>query len=70
MALQPSDNLLVITREFLNPDVVSFGVLLRRRLHEFGNINTMKPKEPATTGKSLNATSPGFSIEPRFYILT
>jgi len=44
MLLLPLDDLLAITREFLNPDVSRSGLSRCLRRHEVGNLNALKPK--------------------------
>ncbi len=60
MLLLPLDDLLAITREFLNPDVSRSGLSRCLRRHEVGDLNALKPKEPAATGKGFKAYEPGF----------
>jgi transposase InsO family protein len=60
MLLLPLDDLLAITREFLNPDVSRSGLSRCLRRHEVGSLNALKPKEPAATGKGFKAYEPGF----------
>ncbi len=60
MLLLPLDDLLAITREFLNPDVSRSGLSRCLRRHEVGNLNGLKPKEPAATARGFKAYGPGF----------
>ena len=60
MLLLPLDDLLAITREFLNPDVSRSGLSRCLRRHGVGNLNALKPKEIATTSKEFKTYEPGF----------
>ena len=60
MLLLPLDDLLAITREFLNPHVSRSGLDRCLRRHGVGNLNALKPKEPATARKGFKAYQPGF----------
>jgi hypothetical protein len=54
------DDLLAVTREFLNPDVSRSGLdrCLRRR--GVSNLNALRPKTPAEPRKAFKAYEPGF----------
>lgn len=60
MLLLPLDDLLAITREFLNPDVSRSGLSRCLRRHGVGNLNEMRPKEAAAAIKGFKAYEPGF----------
>jgi transposase InsO family protein len=60
MLLAPLDDLLAITREFLNPNVSRSGLDRCLRRHGVGNLNALKPKEPAATRKGFKTYQPGF----------
>lgn len=60
MLLLPLDGFLAITREFLNPPVSRFGLDRYLRRHGVGNLNALKPKEPANALKGFKAYQPGF----------
>ena len=54
MLLLPLDDLLAITREFLNPDVSRSGLSRCLRRYEFGDLNALKPKEPLEAERKLS----------------
>jgi hypothetical protein len=54
------DDMLAITREFLNRDVSRSGLPRCLRRHEVGDLNALKPKELTVTGKCFKAYAPGF----------
>lgn len=60
MLLLPLDDLLAITREFLNSDVSLSGLSRCLQRHGVGNLNALKPKEIATTSKDYKTNEPGF----------
>src|SRR5512139_238795 len=60
MLLLPLDDLLAITREFLNPDVSRSGLSRCLRRHEVGSLNALKPKVAAAASKKFKAYEPGF----------
>jgi transposase InsO family protein len=60
MLLLPLDDLLAITREFLNPDVSRLGLSRCPRRHEVGNLNALKLKVAAAASKVFKAYEPGF----------
>jgi transposase InsO family protein len=60
MLLLPLDDLLAITREFLNPDVSRSGLPRCLRRHDVGKLNALKPKEATATSKEFRVYEPGF----------
>lgn len=58
--LIPLDDLLSVTREFLNPDVSRSGLDRCLRRHGVGNLNALKPKEPKPEHKTFKAYEPGY----------
>lgn len=60
MLLLPLDDLLAITREFLNPDVSCCGLSRCLRRHKVGNLNTLKVRVSVASGKGFKAYEPGF----------
>jgi len=60
MLLLPLDDLMAVTREFLNPDVSRSG--LDRCLRHYGvsNINALRPKTLAEPHKAFKSCEPGF----------
>ena len=55
MLLLPLDDLLAITREFLNPDVSRSGLDRCLRRHGVGNLNALKQTGPKIAHKSFKA---------------
>ena len=60
MLLLPLDDLLAITREFLNPDVSRSGLDRCLRRHGVGNLNALKQTGPKIAHKSFKAYEPGY----------
>ena len=51
------DDLLAVTREFICPNVSRSGLDRCLRRHGAGNLNALKPREPAVAHKAFKATS-------------
>ena len=60
MLLLPLDDLLAVTREFLNPDVSRSGLDRCLRRHGVSNLNALRPKTPAEPHKAFKTYEPGF----------
>lgn len=60
MLLLPLDDLLAVTREFLNPDVSRSGLDLCLRRHGVSNLNALRPKTPAEPHKAFKTYEPEF----------
>ena len=60
MLLLPLDDLLAVTREFLCPQATRSGLDRCLRRHGVGNLNDLKPKEPAQPHKAFKSYAPGF----------
>jgi hypothetical protein len=60
MLLLPLDDLLVVTREFLNPAVSRSGLDRCLRRHGVSNLNALRPKTPAEPHKAFKTYEPGF----------
>ncbi len=60
MLLLPLDDLLAVTREFLNPDVSRSGLDRCLRRHGVSNLNALRPKAPAEPHRTFKAYEPGF----------
>lgn len=60
MLLLPLDDLLAVTREFLCPQATRSGLDRCLRRHGVGNLNALKPKEPAQPHKAFKSYEPGF----------
>jgi transposase InsO family protein len=60
MLLLPLDDLLAVTREFLNPDVSRSGLDRCLRRHGVSNLNALRPKTPAEPHKTFKTYEPGF----------
>lgn len=58
--LLPLDDLLAVTREFLSPDVSRSGLDRCLRRHGAGNLNALKPQEPAVAHKAFKSYEPGY----------
>jgi transposase InsO family protein len=58
--LLPLDDLLAVTREFLNPDVSRSGLDRCLRRHGAGNLNDLKPQEPTVAHKAFKSYEPGY----------
>lgn len=56
----PLDDLLAVTREFLNPAVSRSGLDRCLRRHGVSNLKALQPKAPRPTVKSFKAYEPGF----------
>jgi transposase-like protein len=55
MLLLPLDDLLAVTREFLCPQATRSGLDRCLRRHGVGNLNALKPKEPALPHKAFKS---------------
>jgi len=60
MLLLPLDDLLAVTREFLNPDVSRSGLDRCLRRHCVSNLNALRLRTPAEPHKTFKAYAPGF----------
>jgi hypothetical protein len=60
MLLLPLNDLLAVTREFLNPDVSRSGLDRCLRRHGVSNLNALRPKTPAEPHKAFQSYEPGF----------
>ena len=60
MLLLPLDDLLAVTREFLNPDVSRSGLDRCLRRHGVSNLNALRPKTPIEPHKAFKTYEPGF----------
>jgi|GEM_PF-1209689 len=60
MLLLPLDDLLAVTREFLNPDVSRSGLDRCLRRHRVSNLNALRPRTPAEPHKAFKTCEPGF----------
>ena len=60
MLLLPLDDLLAVTREFLNPDVSRSGLDRCLRRHGVSTLNALRPKVPAEPHKAFKTYEPGF----------
>jgi transposase InsO family protein len=60
LLLLPLDDLLAVTREFLNPDVSRSGLDRCLRRHGVSNLKALIPKTPAEPRKTFKAYEPGF----------
>ena len=60
LLLLPLDDLLAVTREFLNPDVSRSGLDRCLRRHGVSNLKALLPKTPAEPHKAFKAYEPGF----------
>jgi transposase InsO family protein len=58
--LLPLDDLLVVTREFLNPDVSRSGLDRCLRRHGVANLKALQPKPEVKPHKTFKAYEPGF----------
>ena len=58
--LLPLDDLLAVTREFLSPDISRSGLDRCLRRHGAGNLNALKPQEPAVAHKAFKSYEPGY----------
>ena len=58
--LLPLDDLLVVTREFLNPDVSRSGLDRCLRRHGVANLKALQPTPEVTPHKTFKAYEPGF----------
>jgi hypothetical protein len=54
------DDLLAVTREFLCPQGTRSGLDRCLRRYGVGNLNALKPKEPALAHKAFKSHEPGF----------
>jgi hypothetical protein len=57
--LLPLDDLLAVTREFLNPDGSRLGLDRFLRRHGVSNLNALRPKKPAEPHKAFKTYEPG-----------
>jgi len=64
--LLPLDDLLAVTREFLNPDVSRSGLDRCLRRHGVSNLKALLPKTPAEPRKTFKAYEPGFPLPGRW----
>jgi len=60
LLLLPLDDLLAVTREFLNPEVSRSGLDRCLRRHGVSNLKALLPKTPAEPHKAFKAYEPGF----------
>jgi transposase-like protein len=60
LLLLPLDDLLAVTREFLNPDVSRSGLDRCLRRHGVSNLKALLPKTPAEPHKAFKAYETGF----------
>lgn len=60
MLLLPLDDLLAVTREFICAQATRSGLDRCLRRHGVGNLNALKPKEPAQPHKAFKSYEPGF----------
>lgn len=58
--LIPLDDLLSVTREFLNPEVSRSGLDRCLRRHGVGNLHDLKPREAAPPHQAFKVYEPGF----------
>src|SRR5512137_660532 len=58
--LLPLDDLLVVTREFLNPDVSRSGLDRCLRRHGVANLKALQPKPEVKPHQTFKAYEPGF----------
>ena len=58
--LLPLDDLLAVTREFICPHVSRSGLDRCLRRHGAGNLNALKPQEPAVAHKAFKSYEPGY----------
>lgn len=58
--LLPLDDLLAVTREFICPHVSRSGLDRCLRRHGAGNLNALKPQEPAVAYKAFKSYEPGY----------
>src|SRR6218665_2141292 len=58
--LLPLDALLAGAREFLCPDVSRAGLDRCLRRHGVGNLDALKPREPAVTHQAFKSYEPGY----------
>ncbi len=58
--LLPLDDLLAFTREFICAHVSRSGLDRCLRRHEAGNLNDLKPREPAVVHKAFKSYQPGY----------
>ena len=65
MLLLPLDDLLAVTREFLNPDVSRSGLDRCLRHHIVTNLNALRPKTPAEPHRAFKTYEPGFPLPGR-----
>lgn len=56
----PVDDLLAVTREFICPHVSRSGLDRCLRRHGAGNLNALKPQEPAVAHKAFKSYEPGY----------
>ena len=61
MLLLPLDDLLAVTREFICAQATRSGLDRCLCRHGVGNLNALKPKEPAHPHKAFNSYEPGFT---------
>ena len=56
----PLDDLLAVTREFLNPDVPRSGLDRCLRRHDVSKLKSLVPKTPSEVRKTFKTYKPGF----------
>ena len=56
----PPDDLLAVTREFLNPDVSHSGLDRCLRRHGVSNLKDLRPRTPTEPHKAFKTYAPGF----------
>ena len=56
----PLDDLLAVTRKFICPHVSRSGLDRCLRRHAAGNLNALKPQEPALAHKAFKSYEPGY----------
>ena len=64
MLLLPLDDLLAVTREFICAQATRSGLDRCLRRHGVGNLNALKPKQPAQPHKAFKSYEPGFIGNP------
>jgi len=58
--LLPLDDLLAVTREIIRADVSRPGLDRCLRRHAAGNLNALKPQQPAPAHKAFKSCEPGY----------
>ena len=62
MLMLPLDDLLAMTREFLNPDVSRSGLDRCLRRHGVSNLNALRPKTPQSRSRRSKPMSQDFCM--------